>query len=161
MIINLIVATSLNRVIGAEGTIPWHLSADLKRVKNLTTGHVIIMGENTYNSIGKPLPNRKNVVMSLDETFNPPNVTVARSIEEALEACIGYSEAFVFGGEQIYKLLLPYVDRIYMTVVMEEFEGDTFFPELDLKDWEIEEIRQGEVDEKNPHKHQFITLVRG
>lgn len=160
VIINLIVAMSENRVIGAKGEIPWHLPKDLKRVKELTTGHAIIMGENTYNSIGKPLPNRLNVVMSLDDTFNPPWVTVVRSIDEALEACQDYNEVFIFGGGQIYELFLPYVDRIYMTFVMDTFKGDTFFPKLDITDWKVDELEIGVTDAKNPHEHAFITLVR-
>lgn len=132
MKLHLLVAFSKNRVIGANGGIPWHISEDFKKVKALTTGNTIIMGEATYHSIGKPLPNRKNVILSDREDFKVQGAIVVHSKEEALEVCANDSDVYIFGGASIYKLFLDDVEIFHITYVDKEFEGDTFFPELPL-----------------------------
>lgn len=146
MKISLIAAISKNKVIGRDGKLPWYLPEDLKRFKELTSSHVIIMGRKTFESIGRPLPNRTNIVITRDESFAPEGVIVAHSIDEALkvgkekEIFIFHErlrngkedfkpEIFIIGGGQIYAQSMQFADRLYLTVVEEEIEGDTYFPD--------------------------------
>ena len=155
--LSLIVAASRNGVIGAGNKLPWHLPADLKRFKQLTMGHPILMGRKTFESIGKPLPGRTNIVITRQEGFQACGATVAHSLEEALQICEGQEEVFVIGGAEIYKQALPLADRIYLTRVDADFEGDTFLPALDPARWKEtarEEFPAG------PLPHSFLTLAR-
>ena len=121
----IIAAIARNRVIGRDGKLPWHLSEDLKRVKRLTTGHTLLMGRKTWNSLGKPLPNRRNVVL----TRHPiPGVETYASIPAALEALKGEEKVFVFGGAEVFRALLDKADEMYLTIVDQEVEGDALFP---------------------------------
>lgn len=124
----MIAALGKGRVIGKKNDLLWRIPDDLRRVKELTTNHSIIMGDNTYRSIGKPLPNRHTIVMTLDKNLKIDGVTIVHSPEEALEAAKG-DEAFIFGGAQIYKLMMPYADKLYLTLIEDEKEGDVFFPD--------------------------------
>ena len=121
----LIVAVARNRVIGKGGTLPWHISEDLKRFKRLTTGHTVLMGRKTFASIGRPLPNRRNVVIS---STPQPGVETYRTVPEALEALKDQEKVFVIGGGQLYACLLDSADELYLTLVDKDVEGDTYFP---------------------------------
>lgn len=133
--ISLIVAMSRNRVIGRDHRLPWHLPADLRRFKQLTMGHAIVMGHQTYKSIDRLLPGRTTVIVTRNPALRVPGALIAHSLEEALRACARDEEVFVIGGEQIFRLALPLAHRIYLTIVEAEFEGDTFMPEIDLTAW--------------------------
>jgi dihydrofolate reductase len=121
----LIAALAQNRAIGRNGRLPWHISDDLKRFKRLTTGHAVLMGRRTWESLGRPLPNRRNIVLSSSPL---PGVESYRSIEDALAALAGEEKVFVIGGGEVYAQLLEHADELYLTLVREEIEGDTFFP---------------------------------
>lgn len=157
MLISLIVAVSANNVIGKNNQLIWHLPADLKHFKQLTTGHTIIMGRKTYDSIGKPLPNRRNVVISRSVT-QIEGCEVAPSLEDALKLSSEEKEVFMIGGAEIYRQALPLADRIYLTHVHQNFDGDTFFPETDLQTWQETEREDFLPDEKNKLSYSFITL---
>ncbi|KAA3602012.1 MAG: dihydrofolate reductase [Calditrichaeota bacterium] len=158
MRISLIFAKSSNGVIGKENTLPWHLSADLKRFKKITSGNSILMGRKTYESIGRPLPNRKNVVITRQKDFEAKGCVVANSLEEAIEGCKDEAEIFVIGGSEIYKQAMKFADRIHLTEIHEDFEGDAFAPEFDLKDWQETSREDFEPNEKNKYSYSFIIL---
>jgi dihydrofolate reductase len=124
--INIIVAMSKNRVIGNANTLIWHLPEDLRRFKQLTTGNTIVMGRKTYESIGKPLPNRRSIIITRDTNYKVDGCEVVNSLEEALE--LSNNNCFIIGGGEIYKQSLKIADRIYLTLVHKDFEGDTTFP---------------------------------
>ena len=155
MIVSIIVAMSENRVIGKDNALPWHLSEDLKRFKRITTGHTIIMGRKTYESIGKPLPNRVNIVMTRDERFKPPGTLIVHSLEEAVRRSKG-DEVFIIGGAQIYEEALKRADRIYLTRIHDQIVGDVFFPEFDENEYTITERK----DFETPLPHSFQVLTR-
>lgn len=129
--IKIIVAMSKNRVIGDSNTLIWHLPEDLKRFRQLTTGNTIVMGRKTYESIGKPLPNRRSIIITRDSDYSAEGCEVVNSLEEAL--LLSNSDCFIIGGGEIYRQAIDIADRIYLTLINKEFEGDTSFPEL--KDW--------------------------
>lgn len=129
--IKIIVAMSKNRVIGDSNTLIWHLPEDLKRFRQLTTGNTIVMGRKTYESIGKPLPNRRSIIITRDPDYSAEGCEVVNSLEEAL--LLSNNDCFIIGGGEIYRQVIDIADRIYLTVINKEFEGDTSFPEL--KDW--------------------------
>ncbi|WP_257352357.1 dihydrofolate reductase [Pseudalkalibacillus decolorationis] len=156
--ISLLVAVAKNRVMGKDNDLPWHLPEDLKWFKNVSMGHTIIMGRNTYESIGKPLPGRKNVIITTDKSYIAEGCIVTHSIEEALEQ--NGEEQIVIGGAQVFKQVLPITDRIYLTQIDEEFEGDTFFPELDESEWEVTSKEKGIKNEKNPYDYYFTIYDR-
>jgi dihydrofolate reductase len=162
MIVSLVVAVSENGVIGKENQLPWRLPSDLRFFKQLTTGHVVIMGRKTFESIGKPLPNRRNLVISRNVDFGAEGVEVFQNIGDALKSCLGEDEVFIIGGATIYTKAfdLDLVDRIYMTVVHAEFDGDTHFQIPGGKSWLIDHSERHPADEKNPYAHTFITKVR-
>ena len=130
MIISLIAAMARNRVIGKDGKLPWRIPEDLKRFKKLTTGHCVVMGRKTFDSIGKPLPNRTNIVITRDKSWRADGVVVAHSLDEALGLASG-DEVFVIGGGEIYAAALPKASKLYLTLVEGQWEGDAFFPEYD------------------------------
>jgi dihydrofolate reductase len=156
--ISIIVAMAKNGVIGANNKLPWHLSADLKRFKALTMGHTIIMGRRTFESIGRPLPGRINVVVSRRPDLVLPGVAVVSSIEQAI-TCTKTREAFIIGGAEIYHEALPIAQRILLTEVHCDFEGDTVFPSLAPNDWH-ETTRENHVDELSGLAYDFVTLER-
>lgn len=159
MAISLIVAASENNVIGKDNNLIWHLSADLKRFKALTTGHAVIMGRKTFESIGRPLPNRRNIIISASLS-SVDGCEVVASVAEALDAVKGENEAFIIGGGSIYNALWNKAGRLYLTRVKVELEGDTFIPEIKPSEWE--EVRREEfsADEKNEFSFSFIDYVR-
>ncbi len=155
--IKLIVAISKNRVIGDSNKLIWHLPADLKRFKEITTGHPIVMGRKTFQSIGRPLPNRRNIIITRDESFKVDGCEVVNSIEEAL--LLTSNDCFIIGGGEIYKQTLNLADKIYMTIVDKDFEGDTTFPELD-ESWYVSTREDLTADEKNPYNYSFVFYER-
>ena len=154
--ISLIVAYAKNQVIGKDGDMPWHLPADLKNVKELTTGKTIVMGRKTFESIGKPLPNRRNVVLTRSRDFHPEGVDVVHTMEEV----IALGDVIIFGGAEIYRQFLDVVDRLYITEIDLETEGDTFFPQWDREAYTMVDKREGIMDEKNQVPHTFYTFDR-
>lgn len=161
-VISAIAAMAENRVIGINNKLPWHLPADLKHFKQLTTGNPILMGRKTYESIGRPLPNRLNIVLTREPQFQAPGCEVVNSIEAAmrLAAQDNKSEIFIIGGAEIYHQLLPKIQRIYLTIVHHDFDGDAYFPALSSTDW-IEVAREKHcADAENMYEYSFITLER-
>ncbi len=162
MIVSAIVAISKNRVIGSDNQIPWHLPADMAFFKRTTMGHFVIMGRLTFLSLGRPLPKRTNVVVTRDPFFTATGCLVAHSLEEALSLAeeAGETEAFIIGGGQIYRESMEYLDRIYLTEVDTEVEGDVFFPELEETEWKVVRSDPHPADEKNEFSYAFKTLER-
>lgn len=162
MIVSTIVAVAKNNVIGKDNDIPWYLPADLKYFKKVTLNHHIIMGKNCYYSIGRPLPKRTNVVLSRDPFFTVSNCIVEHSIEDALEAALrnGEHEVFIIGGGQIYEQSQKYWDKIYLTEVDLEVEGDIYFPEINKEEWNLISEEAHLPDEKNKHPYTFKVYER-
>ena len=160
MRLSIIAAMSANRVIGNNNNLPWRLPADLKRFKSLTLGHHLIMGRKTFESIGQPLPGRTTVVITHQTGFAPEGVLVAHSIDQALQMASGDDEVFVAGGAQIYQQMLPRADRLYLTSIHEEFEGDTDFPEFEESDWQLISEEDHAADEKNPYSYSFLIYEK-
>ena len=160
--LSIIVAVAKNNVIGTENKLIWHLPEDLKRFKRLTTGHTIIMGRKTFESLGRVLPNRKHIVLCNDAEMNidDENVEVIDSIDKIEKYENSEEENFVIGGASIYKLLLPKASKLYITKINQEFDGDVYFPEINENEWKIVEREQGIKDEKNPYDYEYITYVR-
>jgi dihydrofolate reductase len=157
--IALVVAMAENRVIGKDNQLIWHLPADLKHFKNLTTGHPIIMGRKTFEAIGKPLPNRTNIIITHQQDFKAEGCMVAHSLSEGLMMAQQMdSEIFVIGGAEIYRQAMFLSDTIHLTEVHHTFEGDTFFPEIDTILWEETSREHHQADEKNPYDYSFVTL---
>ena len=162
----IVVAVADNGVIGADGGMPWRLSGDLRRVKALTMGKPLIMGRRTYESIGRPLPGRKTIVLTSDPAFDVENVTVVADFDAALDAArmaaaeMGTDEIIAFGGAGIYALALPVAERIELTEIHARPEGDTLFPEFERGEWRevSREIHPGGPDEP---PHDYVTLARG
>jgi dihydrofolate reductase len=160
MKLSLVVAMDANRVIGYRNRLPWHLPADLRHFRQLTMGKPILMGRKTWESIGRPLPGRLNIVITRDRDYAAAGCIVVHSAEEALQAAQGYGEVMLIGGEQLFRQLLPRADTLYITRVDGEFPGDTFFPELDRAEWHEVARSEQAPDEKNAHACSFITLER-
>ena len=141
MKLSISVAMAENRVIGIDNKMPWHISADLKYFKKITMGKPILMGRKTYESIGRPLPGRQNIVSSRNPDYVQLGCEVYRSIDLAIDACSGKEELIIIGGASFYQAMLPKASHLYLTRIHETFEGDTFFPEFDLSEWcEIERV---------------------
>jgi len=158
---SLIVAMANNRVIGVDGGLPWKLSADLKRFKQLTMGSSIIMGRKTYESIGRLLPGRTTIVVTRQEAYPvAAGALLANSVPAALERAGGGSEAFVIGGAEIYRAAFALVDRMYVTVVDAEVAGDTFFPAWDSSQWQLIEQSDHAADERNAFDYSFRIYDR-
>jgi dihydrofolate reductase len=162
MLISLIVATAQNGVIGRDNQLIWHLPDDLKQFKRLTTGHPILMGRKTFDSIGKPLPNRTSIVITRSKNWTHEGVVVVNSVEEAVEAArqTGTDEAFVIGGAEVYRLTLPIANKIYLTEVKADFEGDAFFALPDMENWAEAGRMPHPTDEKHAVAFDFVELVR-
>jgi dihydrofolate reductase len=161
MKISLIVAMAKNRVIGDKGTMPWYLSADLKKFRTITTGFPIIMGRKTYQSIGRPLPNRTNIIISRDTDYSVDGCLVFNTLDNALNhACQLANEVFVIGGSTLYDALLPVVDTLYITQINQSFVGDTWFPEFDRNNWQ--EISREDIndDPSVSFTYSFLQLAR-
>lgn len=156
---SIIAAASRNNVIGKDNKLPWRLPADLAHFKELTLGHTVILGRKTFESIGRPLPNRRNIVITRNKNFKPEGVEVVHSIEEALSLADDDNEVFVIGGEEIYKQALPLVDKVYLTKVQAEVDGDAYFPELGDEWKEVSKI-ENKADEENEYDYDFLEYIR-
>ena len=157
MIISLLVAADENNVIGKDNQLPWHLPNDLKYFKNLTWGMPIVMGRKTYQSIGKPLPGRKNIVLTHQADWQAEGVNMVHSIEEAKEVAAksDCKEMFIIGGAEVFKTVFPTADRLYLTRIHHSFEGDVFLPDWDRGNWHLKSERFCAPDEKNNYPHTF------
>ena len=166
MKVSLIVAVSRNDVIGIDNQLRWHLPEDLKYFKSVTMGKPIIMGRKTFDSIGRPLPGRTNIVITRDSSWQAEGAEVAQTLAQAMTlgrlACanadVDVDEAMVIGGEQIYRMTLPAADRLYLTEVQAEVEGDAFFPEFDASDWH--QVSEQLPETTDTHPYRFIVLER-
>ncbi|MFC0657376.1 dihydrofolate reductase [Mongoliitalea lutea] len=163
MKISIIVATAKNQVIGKNNELIWRLSADLKFFKNTTSGHHIIMGRKTYESVGRPLPNRTSVVISRNSAFEvPEGHHMVNSFEQALQLCIGkkLERVYVIGGAEIYKLAMAYADELLVTEVQASPDGDAFFPLISPEEWQEVRRESFQKDEKNEYDYAFVTYKR-
>jgi dihydrofolate reductase len=161
MKISLIVAMASNRVIGLDNKMPWHLSADLKKFKSITMGSPILMGRKTYESIGKPLPGRTTLIISRNPDYQQEGCLVFNDLNTALKkACESTEEIFIIGGSDLYKATLPLADSIYLTLINSDFQGDTFFPEIDLNAWS-EVTREDIKDDPDVNfSYSFLKLEK-
>jgi dihydrofolate reductase len=161
MRLSLIVAMSENRVIGRSGQLPWRLSADLRRFKQLTMGHPLIMGRKTWESIGRALPGRTSLVISHNPAYRAAGAQTVADLPQAIRAAAGSDQVFVIGGGQIYRQALPWADRIYLTLVHACIAGDTVFPELEAEVWHlIEASSRYPADQKNEYEYSFHVYQR-
>jgi dihydrofolate reductase len=158
--VSLIVAMAQNGVIGRDNTLPWRLPKDLKRFKASTLGKPILMGRKTFESIGRPLPGRPNLVLTRDRFWDAEGVTVVHSVEEALTHSGGCDELVAIGGAEIYRLILPFARRIYLTHVHADVPGDTFFPDFDPTQWADVECSMHPADGDHAYPVTFVTLER-
>lgn len=160
-IISIIVAAAENNAIGKDNQLLWHLPNDLKFFKRMTSGHTVIMGRKTFESFGKPLPNRRNIVITRQPGYKLDGAEVVHSLDEALGlAGKEVEELFIAGGAQIYKEALPITDKFYLTRVHESFEADAFFPEFDENDWQLVSREDFEADEKHAYGYSFLIYIR-
>jgi len=162
MKITLIAAMDRNNVIGYKGKMPWHLPADLKRFKALTMFSPIIMGRKTYESIGKPLPNRINIIVTHDKTYQAAGCSIVNTVGQALAvaAASHTTEVFIIGGESLYTDLMPLADTLYITIIDRQFEGDTFFPIIDARIWEEVDRVAWVADTSINFRYTFLTYNR-
>jgi len=161
MTLSIIAAVSDNNVIGRNNDLPWRLSSDLKRLKALTMGHHMIMGRRTWESVGKPLPGRVILVITHRQDIAMENVVPVPTVEKALELARGDDEVFIAGGANVYEQTLHFADRMYLTRVHAEVEGDTFFPEFDdVTEWKLVDSEHWEADEKNQYPYSFLMYER-
>ncbi len=167
MTVSIIAAVGRGGVIGKDNKLPWHMPADMHRFTQLTVTKPVVMGRKTFESIvvtlGKPLPNRLNIILTHNPNFTAPgNCRVVHSIEEALQAAFGREEVVVIGGERVFRefLGMPFVKTLYLTEIDGDFEGDASFPPLDPKQWQTVQEQDHPADEDNPHPYKFKLLVR-
>lgn len=151
----MIFAMDKNRVIGKDNQIPWRLPAEQQYFKQVTMGHPIIMGRKTYESIGRPLPGRVNVVITRDEDYEAPGCEVLHSAETAVSR-YNEEDPFIIGGAELIRSLFPLTDRLYITEIDHEFDGDTFFPEIDSEKWRLVSRTPGITDERNPYVYHYL-----
>lgn len=161
--LSMIVAKAKNDVIGGDNKLLWHISEDLKRFKDITTGHTIIMGRKTFESLGRILPNRHHVVITRDKNFkiDSKEVTIFNNIEEVIDLYKKTEgESFIIGGGEIYNQLFPYCEKLYLTQINGNFEGDTTFPKINFEEWNVKSSSGSKIDPKNGLSYEFIDLVR-
>lgn len=160
MIVSLVAAAGLDDGIGKDGRMPWHLPADLRHFKRLTLGKPVIMGRRTLESIGRPLPERRNLVITRDRSFRTPGVEACHSLEEALALAEPASEVMIVGGGEIYRMAWPRADRIYLTRVHLQTSADTFFPEVEPREWREASREEHRADGNNPVDYTFLVFER-
>jgi dihydrofolate reductase len=158
--LTLVVAMAHDRVIGRDNEMPWHLPADLKHFKSITLGKPVVMGRRTYESIGRPLPGRLNIVITRDHGYEAPGCTVVASLDAALAAAGDAQEVMVIGGANLYAQVIERAERMYLTLIDAELEGDTHFPEYDAQAWRVCAREPHPADEKNAYPYEFVTLER-
>jgi dihydrofolate reductase len=157
--ISIIVATDKNGAIGKDNALLWHLPNDLKRFKAITTGHPILMGRKTYESIGKPLPNRRNVIITTNKDYKADGCEIVHSLKEAIELCKG-ADIYIIGGGSIYKEAMNIADNVYLTLVDIELDADTFLENFDLDNWMLERSEEHLADEKHQYNYQFLDYKK-
>lgn len=160
MKVSIVVAVAENGVIGRAGDLPWRLSEDLRRFKALTTGRSCIMGRRTWETLGGPLPNRRNIVITRQADYRAEGADVCRSLDEAIASCAEEGEVFILGGAEIYRLALPHCDRMYMTIVHARPEGDTRFPAWDPQQWTLVSDEYVPAGDRNDHAMSFRLYER-
>ncbi|MCY3776432.1 MAG: dihydrofolate reductase [Candidatus Aminicenantes bacterium] len=160
MRLSIIAAMARNRVIGRDNRLPWRLPADWRRIKRLTMSHHLIMGRKTFESIGRPLPGRISIVLTGRRSYAAAGVQVAASLEDALRLAQGDKEVFVGGGAGVYRQTLDLADRMYLTLLPDDFEGDTYFPRYDESHWEVRRTEVHEPEKTDPNRYTFLTLDR-
>lgn len=149
----IIAAVSENNVIGKDGKLPWHIPEDMKHFRSLTLGHPVIMGRKTFESLGKPLDKRVNIVITSQKNYTPEGIVIVHTFQEALDRCRNYEKAFVIGGASVFADALPLADRLELTRVHSNIEGDAFFPDFDLSQWK-------EIAKEEHEGFSFITYTR-
>ncbi len=159
MTISIVVAIAANNAIGKDNQLLWRLPNDLKHFKEITSGHTIIMGRKTYDSVGKPLPNRRNIIITR-QNITIEGCEVVNSLDAALALCADEPEVFIVGGAEIYKQAMHVTDRINLTIVHQNFDGDTYFPEIKKDEWKETDREDHQIDEKHQFPYSFITLER-
>lgn len=160
MQISIVVALTDDLLIGANNRLIWHMPEDIKYFRKLTLGKPVVMGRKTYESIGKPLPQRRNIVISRQKDLQIPGCEVYDSLDKALAALSNYPEVMIIGGAEIYKDALPITDILYLTYIHHDFKGDTYFPPWNPDEWEEIEHQDCEPDEVNKYPYSFVTLRR-
>jgi dihydrofolate reductase len=160
MTVTIVVAIGENNAIGKDNELLWYLPKDLRHFKTITNGHTVIMGRKTFESVGKPLPNRRNIIITRNTDLQIEGAEVVHTIEDALELAKEAGEVFIIGGEEIYKIAMKHTDKIYLTVVHENFEADAYFPEIDKNLWVETASEKHLPDEKNNLSFTFSTLER-
>lgn len=157
--ISIVVATDKQGGIGKDNALLWHLPNDLKRFKAITSGHPIIMGRKTFDSIGRPLPNRTNIIITQNKDLQIDGCVIVHTLEDALKVCEG-KDAYIIGGGSIYEQAMSIADKIYLTLVDVSLEADTNFPEIDENEWNVISKEEHSKDDKHQFDYQFIDLVR-
>lgn len=162
MLISAIAAVSQNNVIGLNNDLPWHLPADMKFFKHTTMGHAVVMGRKTYEAFGKAYPGRTNIVITHQKDYTLPDAAVVHSLEEAINKAkdIEQHEVFILGGAQIFKQSLSVINRIYLTRIYKDFEGDAFFPTINSGEWKLIKMEPHDSDEKNKYEYAFQIWER-
>lgn len=158
--ISMIVATDRNGLIGKDNDMPWRLPEDLSYFKRITTGSTVVMGRNTFESIGKPLPNRENIILTRNSDYQVEGCKTLSSIDALNEMGQSDEEIFVIGGANIYKQAMPFTETLYLTYIDEEFEGDTYFPDIEESEWKLVSEEKGVKNEKNPYDYFFRVYKR-
>ena len=158
--LSIIVAVAQNNVIGCQNRLIWHISEDLKYFKNRTSGHAVIMGRKTFESIGRPLPKRKNIIITNDTLYSAEGCVISHSLNDAIKAAQPDDEVFIIGGGSIYREALPIANRIYLTQIHKDYEGDTYFPELNREEWKEIERTDFERGENFEYPFSFIVYQR-
>lgn len=160
MMISIIVAMAENRVIGNKNKLPWHLPEDFKRFKNVTMGHPVIMGRKTHESMGKLLPGRENIVITRNKNLHIAGATVVSSLPAAFKHCERHSEIFVLGGSEIFNQALPLTQRLYLTLIHQNFEGDTVFPDINFQNYKVLEKTRHVAKAPNNFEYTFLILEK-
>jgi len=158
--LTIIAAVAKNNALGKDNKLIWHLPADLKRFKNVTLGHHVIMGRKTFESLGKPLPNRITIIITRDSNYTAEGCIVTNSLTQALDAAKDDKDPFILGGAEIYKQALEFADVLDLTIVHHEFDADVFFPEIDLTVWKETSRKSFKADDKNKYDYSFVKYSR-
>ncbi len=158
--ITIIAAVAANNALGKNNQLIWHIPADLKRFKKVTSNHHVIMGRKTYESLGKPLPNRTNIIITHNKEYTVEGCVIVNSLQEAIEVVKEDSNPFILGGAQIYKQALDFADKLDLTLVHHNFEADAFFPEIDLKIWKEISREDFKANEKSSYNYSFVTFIK-
>ncbi len=162
MIISTIVAVSENEVIGKNNQLPWHLPADLKYFKKITNGHHVLMGRKCFESIGKPLPGRTNLVLTRNNNYQPDGIVKIHTIDDGINIAKehGETELFILGGADVFRLTMPVIDKLYFNTIHAEFEGDTFWPKTDWTQWKLDSTEYHDADTNNLFPYSFSVFTR-